>query len=80
MMSGDCSLPDLGLSEQDRLVLLTEVDVIFHCAATVRFDEHLRVAARINVGAVRDLVEIAKQMKQLKVSANNTSVRPAKHR
>lgn len=68
MMSGDCSLPDLGLSEQDKDIFLREVDVVFHCAATVRFDEHIKVASRINVRAVRDLVELAKQMKQLKVS------------
>lgn len=68
MLSGDCALPDLGLNEQDKNILLTQVDVIFHCAATVRFDEHLKVAARINVRAVRDLIAMAKQMKQLKVS------------
>lgn len=68
MFSGDCALPDLGLNEQDKNILLTQVDVIFHCAATVRFDEHLTVATRINVRAVRDLIVMAKQMKQLKVS------------
>lgn len=68
MFSGDCSLPDLGLNEQDKQILLAEVDCVFHCAATVRFDENLRTATMTNVRAVRDLMLIAKKMKLLRVS------------
>lgn len=74
MLSGDCAMPDLGLNERDKNILLTQVDVIIHCAATVRFDEHLKLAAMINVRAVRDLIAMAKQMKQLKVGCRNKLV------
>lgn len=66
-IAGDISLPDIGLSEKDRMLLMGEVDVIFHCAATVRFDDPLRVSTELNVRSIRDLLVMAKHMKQLKV-------------
>lgn len=68
MVSGDCVLPDLGLDEATIAKLIDEVDVVFHCAATVRFDQHIKTAAYINVRTVKDLIGMAKQMKKLKVS------------
>lgn len=68
LVSGDCVLPDLGLDGEMKAKLIDEVDCVFHCAATVRFDQHIKTAAYINVRAVRDLIAIAKQMKKLKVS------------
>ncbi|RZC36696.1 fatty acyl-CoA reductase -like, partial [Asbolus verrucosus] len=68
LINGDCSLPDLGLSDEDKETLVAEVNCILHCAATVRFDEKLRNATHINVRAVIDLIRIAKQMKNLKKS------------
>lgn len=62
-------LPNLGLSESHQEILKEEVNCIFHAGATVRFDEKLLTAAYINVRCVRDLLRIAKDMKQLQVSA-----------
>ncbi|KAJ8921126.1 hypothetical protein NQ315_013596 [Exocentrus adspersus] len=45
---GDVSLPDLGLSDDDKQKLISEVDCVFHFAATVRFNESIRVATHIN--------------------------------
>lgn len=47
-----------------------EVDVIFHCAATVRFDDPLKVSTVLNVRSIRDLLVMGKQMKQLRVRKN----------
>ncbi|XP_045468890.1 fatty acyl-CoA reductase wat-like isoform X1 [Harmonia axyridis] len=66
IVNGDCSLPDLGMDEDCKNKLIRETNFIIHCAATVNFDEKLRTAAHINVRVVRDLVTIAKQMKDLK--------------
>lgn len=41
-ISGDITEESLGISENDRKILSKEVSVIFHSAATVRFDEPLR--------------------------------------
>ncbi|EFA08474.2 fatty acyl-CoA reductase wat [Tribolium castaneum] len=65
-INGDCSLPDLGLNDEDRAKLINETNCIIHCAATVRFDEKIRTATHINVRAVIDLIQMAKQMKNLK--------------
>lgn len=67
LVSGDCVLPNLGLDEETKKMLMEEVDCIFHCAATVRFDQHIKTAAYINVRATRDLLAMAKQVKHLKV-------------
>ncbi|CAH1962542.1 unnamed protein product [Acanthoscelides obtectus] len=65
-IAGDCTLPDLGLSIEDRKLLMDKVNVVFHVAATVRFDEKLNIAVAINVRAGRDLLQLAREMKDLK--------------
>ncbi|KAL3271475.1 hypothetical protein HHI36_021960 [Cryptolaemus montrouzieri] len=66
IINGDCSLPEVGIEDQDKQKIIEEVNFVIHCAATVRFDEKLKIAARINVRAVSDLLKIARQMKHLK--------------
>lgn len=65
-IEGDCCLQDLGLNSQDRSMLINTVNIIFHVAATVRFDEKLDIAVTVNVRPVRDLARLAKQMLNLK--------------
>ena len=55
----------LGLSASDQALLASETEVVFHCAATVRFDEDLSRAVRMNVGAVAGLVRLAQAMQRL---------------
>ncbi|KAH8347026.1 hypothetical protein KR059_004330 [Drosophila kikkawai] len=64
-IAGDCSDPDLGISDSDRKLLVSEVQVVIHGAATVRFDEPLHFALAINVRATRLMLQLAKQMTQL---------------
>lgn len=64
---GDASLPQLGLTTKDREKITTEADMIFHCAATVRFDETLKKAVLLNVRGTKLVLEIAKECKNLKV-------------
>lgn len=66
-MAGDASLPGLGLSSVDRQTLADEVNIVFHCAATIRFDEHIRTAININVLGTREIIKLAKEMNNLKV-------------
>ncbi|KAJ3617955.1 hypothetical protein MTP99_005994 [Tenebrio molitor] len=65
VMKGDASLPDLGLSPADRATIIEKVNVFFHVAATVRFDEKMTVATAINVRGTRDLLQIAAKCKNL---------------
>jgi fatty acyl-CoA reductase len=41
-VQGDLSRADLGLSEQDRRTLLQEVHIVYHVAASVKFDASFR--------------------------------------
>lgn len=65
-VAGDCMLPGLGLSESDRHTLIEHVNIVFHMAATVRFDEKLKISMQINVKAARDIVMLCEHMKHLK--------------
>merc|ERR1711981_607300 len=65
-MQGDIELPGLGLSDEDKATLSSQVEVVLHCAATVRFDENLSAAISMNVGAVASLLDIAHGMHLLK--------------
>ncbi|KAJ8909457.1 hypothetical protein NQ315_008324, partial [Exocentrus adspersus] len=57
-----------GKAVQSRLdeLLEDDVNIVFHCAATVRFNETLRKACFINVRGVREVVKLAHQMPNLK--------------
>lgn len=67
MVTGDCSLPLMGLSTADRQILCKNVNIVFHVAATVRFNEKLGIALRINVLGTRDILLLSREMDNLKV-------------
>jgi len=64
-VAGDCELPDLGISAEDRKLLENEVQIVIHSAATVRFDEPLKVALDINTRGTLLMVQLAKEMPRL---------------
>lgn len=66
VVGGDVSLPDLGLSRDDRASLVQNVNVVLHGAATVRFDEFVRTAVKINILGVRAMLQLAHEMRHLK--------------
>ena len=41
-ISGDMLEPALGISEQNKQLLEEKINIVFHSAATIRFDEPLR--------------------------------------
>jgi fatty acyl-CoA reductase len=64
---GDCKELGLGLSKSDRQMIEEEVSVVFHCAATVRFDDPLKDAVNMNLRGTREVMLLARNMKELKV-------------
>lgn len=68
---GDCMLPGLGINNDDREILKKNVNIVFHVAATVRFDEKLRLALQVNVSATREIIFLAKEITNLKVRIRN---------
>ncbi|KAK7862550.1 hypothetical protein R5R35_000001 [Gryllus longicercus] len=66
VVEADTAQPGLALAEADARVLAERVSVVFHLAASVRFDDPLIKAVRTNACATRDLLELATRMTKLK--------------
>ncbi|XP_071876912.1 fatty acyl-CoA reductase 1-like isoform X2 [Bombus fervidus] len=62
-VKGDVSLPDLGLSQEYRNMLLEKVNIVFHAAATVRFNEPLHVAVNVNTSGTARVVELWNELR-----------------
>ncbi|XP_071875697.1 putative fatty acyl-CoA reductase CG5065 isoform X3 [Bombus fervidus] len=70
VVSGDVSLPGLGISSEDRKMLCEKINIVYHAAATVRFDELLKKAVLLNTRGTKQMLELAKEMKHLKLFAH----------
>jgi fatty acyl-CoA reductase len=70
-LTGDCAEFGLGLSATDRQILKETVSIVFHAAATVRFDDSLKSAVLMNTRGAREIMMIARNMKNLKVRSMN---------
>lgn len=69
-IAGDCGQPGLGISPADRQTITREVSIVFHVAATVRFDEKMKLAVPINVRSPKDVMDLCKEISYLKVHAH----------
>lgn len=59
---GDVTEPELGISQSDQNLLIRTVSVVFHSAATVKFDEALKLSVTINMLGTKRLVELCHRM------------------
>lgn len=66
-IEGDITEPNLGINEKSRKLLMEKINIVFHSAASVRFDDPLKKAILINTRAPRDLANLALEMKNIKV-------------
>uniref|UniRef100_A0A1I7ZTN2 Fatty acyl-CoA reductase n=1 Tax=Steinernema glaseri TaxID=37863 RepID=A0A1I7ZTN2_9BILA len=64
-LSGNLMEEELGLNELDMRRLCDEVSIVFHCAATVKFDEVLRVSVEMNVLGTQRLIALCHKMGNL---------------
>ncbi|KAL2741578.1 LOW QUALITY PROTEIN: fatty acyl-CoA reductase wat-like isoform X1 [Vespula squamosa] len=67
-IGGDSSLPKLGISKIDKATLICEVSIVFNVAATVKFNETIKLATAINVQSGSDKINKSKEMSKLKIS------------
>ncbi|XP_001355230.2 fatty acyl-CoA reductase wat [Drosophila persimilis] len=63
---GDVLLPGLGI-DPAMAAQMSKVSLVYHCAATVRFDEPLRVALQLNVGGTFEAIKFAETLAHLRV-------------
>lgn len=66
-IQGDCTIPNLGISETDQITLINKVSIVFHIAASLSFDEKIKLAVAINIQSLRDMISMCKKMSNLKV-------------
>mgnify|MGYP000925289276 CR=1 FL=1 len=67
-VTGDVGNADLGLSLKDKRMLLNEVTVVFHVAATLKLDANLKDAINMNTEGTLRLLQLSCEMKNLVVS------------
>ena len=66
-IAGDVTEPNLGVSEEDMNRLLRDVTVVFHSAATVKFNESLETAVTLNTVGTQRVMLFCRKMNSLKV-------------
>ena len=66
-INGDLTESELGISQSDRETLVNNVNIVYHSAATVRFDEPMKVAVNMNIIGVKKIIDLCKQMKNVEV-------------
>jgi len=64
-INGDCSEIDMGLSDQDKHTLINEVDIVFHSAASVRFDASIPYNFKQNTLGTKYMVDLIKKFKKI---------------
>ncbi|KAG5887300.1 hypothetical protein JTB14_007027 [Gonioctena quinquepunctata] len=66
-INGDVTELQLGMSKKDRHSIINNVQIIFHSAASVRFDDSLRYSIILNVRGTREVINLASEVKNLSV-------------
>ena len=70
-VAGDITEPELGISASDQDMLIRSVSVVFHSAATVKFDEALKLSVTINMLGTKRLVQLCHRMRNVEVRKNH---------
>lgn len=79
-LKGDGAEVGLGLSPEDAKRLTNEVSVIFHVAASVRFDDTLKSSAFMNLRGTYETIKLALEMKKLECFLHMSTAYCIKHR
>ncbi|XP_060533066.1 fatty acyl-CoA reductase 1-like isoform X2 [Cylas formicarius] len=60
----------LGINSESKKLLIENVNIVYHAAASVRFDDSLRDAILMNTRGTREVVYLALEMERLEVLAH----------
>ena len=66
-IAGEISEDNLGLSEGDKKILIDDVNIIIHSAATLDFQQNLRPTVNINLLGTRRVMTLCKEIKNIVV-------------
>ncbi|XP_050426431.1 putative fatty acyl-CoA reductase CG5065 [Adelges cooleyi] len=64
-INGDVTQSELGISTLDQKTLTDNVSIVFHSAATVKFDEALKLSVAMNLLGTKRLVQLCFKMTKL---------------
>ncbi|XP_055942427.1 fatty acyl-CoA reductase 1-like [Argiope bruennichi] len=64
VISGDITLSNLGMSEEDTSLLLEEVSMVFHCAANLSFTRPMKYMFLNVVLSLNCVIELCRRMKK----------------
>ncbi|KAL1139604.1 hypothetical protein AAG570_006586 [Ranatra chinensis] len=79
-VAGDVSEPSLGLSSTDKANIIANVTVVFHSAATVKFNETLQEAVKLNTMGTQAVLELCKEMVKLRALIHVSTAYSNAHR
>lgn len=74
VIQGDMDAYNLNLVNDDRELLIKSVNIIFHAAASISFNQQLRYAVDTNLHGIRKIMDLSKTMKQLKAFIHISTV------
>ncbi|XP_060533265.1 putative fatty acyl-CoA reductase CG5065 isoform X2 [Cylas formicarius] len=74
VIPGDVALPNLGLSDADKQFLIDNIDIVYHSAATVKFNEALKNAVILNTLGTKRVLDLCKKMNRLKCCVHISTV------
>ena len=66
-VKGDVSIDGFGMDLKDEAELIEKVNIVFHCAANVRFDLKLKEAINFNTRGTHRMLMLSEKMKNLLV-------------
>lgn len=66
-INGDITQCELGISPLDQKTLTDNVSIVFHSAATVKFDEALKLSVAMNLLGTKRLIHLSYKMTKLEV-------------
>lgn len=69
LIEGDLSSLSLGITDNQKQELIDNVEIVLHAAADVRFDKTLQQLCLSNVRGTREIIALAKEIKNLTVFA-----------
>ncbi|KAK9736608.1 Male sterility protein [Popillia japonica] len=66
VVPGDLLKPQLGISDHDVRILKNTINIVYHCAASLRMNATLKENVNCNVTTVMQLLELCREMRHLK--------------
>ncbi|KAK3102487.1 hypothetical protein FSP39_011713 [Pinctada imbricata] len=64
-VTGDILHDNLGVSQTDERLVVDNVSIVFHSAATVKFDEEMKLSVEMNVIGTKRVIDFCKKIKNL---------------